>query len=534
MKKIQQGDFSFEVTETSSNIDHAQTIKLFKKHSHLSKLLSEKSVRILSIVPVMADEKEKQIKSGEIKAVVYDYKRNHSLVVKGNVNKPATLTVEESSSQPIPSDEEFNEAVQIFLKKEPSFNDAAKNRQLRIYKPMPPVVEERLADGSTDRIINIGLRSTNKSIKHEIIGVNMNKKSVVHFEQLPYGLPAELAGDCGIDYVQQPTTQRGTAGQYNVTVRRISTNEILWKFLVIRPAVSSGTRGSGIELKYVYYKGRKVLHQAHVPILNVRYDGDRCGPYRDWQFEESNFEAIDSDLAPGIRLCNSPAKTIFQSGNDNAGNFRGVAIYVEGDTVVLISEMEAGWYRYISQWSLKANGNIYPRFGFSAVRNSCVCNIHHHHAYWRLDFDVETISNNIAEEFNDPIIFGTGKWHRLRYETRRTKSIFNQRKWRIRNSGTGRGYLIEPGVGDGIADSFGVGDIWFVRYHGSSEFDDGVNITGGSTEQCKAHLDNFLTGESIENKDIVVWYGAHFSHDVHDTGSSVGHIVGPTLKPLNW
>src|SRR5215210_6319679 len=67
--------------------------------------------------------------------------------------------------------------------------------------------------------------------------------------------------------------------------------------------------------------------------------------------------------------------------------------------------MEAGWYRYISEWRLHTDGTIRPRFGFSAVTDSCVCNVHHHHVYWRLDFDIVTAENNVVREFNSPPLF---------------------------------------------------------------------------------------------------------------------------------
>ena len=54
-------------------------------------------------------------------------------------------------------------------------------------------------------------------------------------------------------------------------------------------------------------------------------------------------------IAPGFLLCPTPATTILDTGSD-AGNFLGVGIYVQGLEVVVVSEMEAGWYRYISEW----------------------------------------------------------------------------------------------------------------------------------------------------------------------------------------
>ena len=155
------------------------------------------------------------------------------------------------------------------------------------------------------------------------------------------------------------------AGSVWVTVTQGGT--AVWRFLVVRPAASSGTNGSGIELRYLDYRGKRVLYRAHVPILNVKYDGNACGPYRDWQNQEGMIQANGTDVAPGFRLCSAPAATILDTGND-AGNYLGVAIYVQGQEVVLVSEMQAGWYRYISQWRLHTDGTIRPRFGFSATR----------------------------------------------------------------------------------------------------------------------------------------------------------------------
>ena len=93
----------------------------------------------------------------------------------------------------------------------------------------------------------------------------------------------------------------------------------------------------------------------------MKDDGDACGPYRDWQNAEGMIQATGLDVAPGFRLCNTPATTILDTGSDT-GNDLGVAIYVQGQEVVLVSEMEAGWYRYISMWRLHADGTIRPAF----------------------------------------------------------------------------------------------------------------------------------------------------------------------------
>jgi len=187
-------------------------------------------------------------------------------------------------------------------------------------------------------------------------------------------------------------------------------------------------------------------------------------------------------------------------------------------------------------WRLHTDGTIRPRFGFSAVSSSCVCNVHHHHAYWRFDFDLRTAGNNLVREFNDPPLIGSNKWHDKNYEVRRPRDPARKRKWRVVNKATGEAYDIIPGANDGVATAspdwpFPRGDLWVLRYHGS-EIDDGVVATGPPYE---AGLDAWLTGEAINGADVVVWYGAHFTHDVtHEQPGHFGHIVGPDLRRVKW
>jgi hypothetical protein len=317
-------------------------------------------------------------------------------------------------------------------------------------------------------------------------------------------------------------------GSARVTVKQ--DGEVLWTLIANRPAASSGTNGSGVELRNVSYRGKRIFRRAHVPILNVRYDHDACGPYRDWQNEESMLSADGTDPAPGFRLCTTPAQTILESGRDH-GNHLGVAVFADGDEAVLVSELEAGWYRYVSSWRLAADGTIRPRFGFAAVRSSCVCNLHHHHAYWRLDFDVAGGGDCVVHEFNDPPVAGTSNWHPLRHEIRRARSVSRGRRWKVINRATGESCTLTPGAEDGHRDAFGVGDLWALRRR-PGEVDDGQSFTTDPAK-ARAHIDGFVNHESIHGTDVVLWYAGHFAHDIHHT-EEVGHIVGPTLTLGDW
>jgi hypothetical protein len=495
--------------------------------------LGDAESRVLSVAAIALPD-DAGAEPDHVRATVYDYVNERAVIVEAPIGDPSHVRVSSTVKQPPPSHDEFAAAVAA-VQADGELGAAVADGRLVAYRPMPPVIVDELEDGRVERTIAVGLRPAGGTgASHEIVGVRAATGELRRFES---GAPAGAIAQqelCGLPDAGQPTAQRGDAGGAKITVTR--GGDLLWSLVAVRPAASVGTNGSGIELRAVAYRGKRILRRAHVPILNVRYDGDACGPFRDWQWQEGMIQANGSDPAPGFRLCTAPAKTIFESGSD-PGNFLGVAVYVEGDEVVLVSELEAGWYRYISMWRLAADGTIKPRFMFGAVQNSCVCNVHHHHVYWRFDFDVVTGAHNVVREFNDPPLTGhTSRWHTLTHEIRRAKNPAHKRKWRVVNRVSGESYTLTPGSEDGVRDSFGVGDLWALRHQFGTQFDDGIGFTT-DLDQARAHLDGFVNGESIYDTDVVLWYAAHFTHDIHaeqSAGEGHGHIVGPDLVPGGW
>ena len=503
---------------------------------NVRKSIGQSKTRLL-YVEALDDDGNKERKPQppkRFRATLYDSTNHRTIFADGGLRDVRRVDITESALPPHPSGEEFAAAVKI-LHGDPMFAAALDARQIETYQPIPALALSELPDGRIERRIAVGLLARGGDAQHEIVAVDLARRLVMRYEErVPPNVRPRNRGLCGVPHAaNQTTATKGTAGQVWVTVTQ--GGQTLWRFLAVRPAASSGTNGSGVELRYVDYKGKRVLYRAHVPILNVKYDGNACGPYRDWQYQEGMIQATGTDVAPGFRFCPAPALTIIDTGSD-IGNFLGVGIYVLFNEVVFVSEMEAGWYRYISQWRLHANGTIRPRFAFAAVESTCVCNVHHHHVYWRFDFDIRTAGNNRVREFNDPPLIGASKWHNKRFEIRRQRDFARKRKWRVENTLTREGYEIVPNADDGVATAmpdspFGRGDVWVLRYHGS-EIDDGVVAVGPPYE---ADIDRWVNGEAIDNHDVVIWYGGHFTHDVnHEGPAQHGHIVGPDLKPVNW
>jgi hypothetical protein len=499
-----------------------ETSTMLVEHPRVREYLGDTDHRLISLRFADPDGKvEEPLPPDPYRATFYDYTNNRTIEALGLLSDRELLEVAEFGHQPLPSEEEYARAVEVLGRSE--FGSAIAEQQLLPVPTVPPLVETELPDGRIERTVAVGLVPRDERESYRLVGVNLIRHEIEHVE--PEGGADQM---CGFPWAPGPSV-RNAPGEVWVTVSQGGT--VLWRFLARRPAASSGTNGSGVELRYVDYRGKRVLYQAHVPILNVSYDANRCGPYLDWQNQEGQFEANGMDVAPGFRLCTAPAKTILDSGSD-AGNFNGVAIYIDGQEVVLVSEMNAGWYRYISSWRLHADGTIRPRFGFTAVQHPCVCNRHHHHVFWRLDFDIRSPSSNLVQEFNDPPLFG-GNWHDKMYEIKRFRDYVRNRKWRVMNTSSGEGYEIVPGGDDGVAYGmpdwpFPQGDLWIVRYKPGAEIDNGVVATGPPYE---ANIDNFRNGEFIKNQDVVVWYGAHFTHEI---AHHAGHTVGPDLVPFNW
>lgn len=488
--------------------------------------------RVLSvqaIEPVDVGKTGKELAAERWRAVIYDYASQQTLVAEGRLGGATIERLRQVGWQPIPSPEEWDAARDI-VAGHADLGAMVRAGEMIAYRPMPPVV---LSDAAAPRrLVTVGLlpRLPGGGRQHEIVGVDPGNRTVQRFAaRAPERALVRAAATCGAPPdAYQATTGQGVPGQYALTIRRGGT--VYWTLTAVRPSASSGLRGSGVELRNVHYRGRKVLARAHVPILNVKYQDDLCGPYRDWQYQESMLRATGTDVAPGFRLASSPPATIIQSGNDT-GNFLGTAAYRGGDEVTLMAEMEAGWYRYISQWTLHMNGTIKPRFGFAAVQNSCVCNVHYHHAYWRFDFDIGGAGYNFIQESS-----GQG-WQTIPRETKAFRDPQFAKRWRVGNRNLKARYEIRPNDHDGRAQAspdwpFPVGDLWFLRQR-ADEIDDGVTDTFGAVQ---ARLDRFVTGSSLTSADVVVWYAGHFSHaqdGAEETGGH-GHVIGPDLVPVNW
>ncbi|WP_433444667.1 hypothetical protein [Nonomuraea sp. CA-141351] len=451
-------------------------------------------------------------------ATVFDPVGNRAVELRGTLDRPERAELRPSAHRPPPSREELVAAAEI-LRADPRFPTG---EDVVVYRPMPPLADLENPDGTTVRRPTLGMYTPGEptGLRHRIVAVDLAGRAV---DWTPAGVNVRMHADCehsvpeGVDAL----TDHGGPDQVRVRVHRGATE--LWNLLVVRPRASAPQNpgvGGGVELREVRYRGRLVLRQAHVPVLNVEYEEGTT--FRDDASFETRFNAVGTDpVGWGWRLCEHPPRTILERPSTDAGNFQGVAFHHDGQELRIVSELAAGWYRYASDWRLGDNGDISPRFGFAATANPMTCLVHRHHAYWRLDFDIDGAGNDVIEQIDDtgsiipepvPIIRETSR-------KRRHPALY----WQVRDKASGRGYQIHPGPLDGTADAYGVSDLWFLRHH-PRELDD-----GNPGPRDRAAINRFLNGESLNGTNVVVWYAGHYYHDQAHPQPHQGELIGPRL-----
>ncbi|MEJ5295346.1 MAG: hypothetical protein WHT28_08895 [Fimbriimonadales bacterium] len=463
--------------------------------------------------------------------ILYDYTNNVGYRVEADFPYAKRVELTLLKEQPDTfSEVEYQEAVQI-LASDPKFGEPLR-RGIAFCSPgMPPVITQSLPS-VWERFDPIPVGKPAPS--HRTVSVLM------HFRP-GSGREGEV-GVFAIDMVDQrvaalgtgesdffpaacngPASGGGCSGGGGSEWQALAwpASNPVWQMLVRRPSgtTSDQNYGAGVELRDVYYNGRLVLRRGGMPVLNVFYDGNSCGPYRDWLYSETCFKCTGTDLGNGLRFAapGQKAITICDDANDS-GNFRGVGVYEDPDTgeLVLITECSAGWYRYITGWRFHPAGILKPRFQYGYTDSSCVCYGRLHNGYWRLHFALDGQGGLVVEETDMPYTDPRARWMPIRIEARRYRPQNRRhRYWRVRKLSTGFTATFVPGPKDGFFETNNTGeaDFWVLAYHANGSGDGELIGSSGSF----ANISQYVNGERTYNADLVVWYGVHLRKRGADT-----------------
>ncbi len=464
--------------------------------------------------------------------ILYDYTNNIGYRIEADFPRARRVEMKPLREQPdIFSEQEFQDAVHI-LAQDPKYGEPLRRGMAYCSPGMPPVLTEPAPYSPFGRFdpMPIGKPAPH----HRTVSVQM------HF--LPGSGREREIGVFAIDLVDQrvagygtgssdffPAACNGPASGGSCTGSGGSAwqalawpaNNPIWQMLVLRPSgtqSSGNSYGAGVELRDVYYNGRLVIRRAGMPVLNVFYNNNACGPYRDWLYSETCFKCTGTDIGNGLRVANpgTRAITICDDAND-AGNFRGVGIYEDPNTgeLVLITECSAGWYRYITGWRFHPSGIVRPRFQYGYTDSGCVCYGRLHNGIWRIHFALDGQGGLVVEESDTPYGARNARWTPFRIEARRYRPLNRPRRWRVRKLSTGFTADIVPGPKDGFYEtpSTGEADFWVLQYKASGSADGEINGSSGAF----ANISQYVNGERVYNADVVVWYGVHLRKRGADT-----------------
>ncbi len=547
-KKTNRSNQQFEIKARSwgpTQIETDAAKQRAEKSDAVRGVLKGAKYRLLGFEYVNRESDAAGAPPTHFRVLFYNYTEDSAVIAEGDFAGRESISVRVEPFDPGVSEEEIKAAYGV-LGLDPQLGPIYREGKLELYEAMPPV-----SNLTGERLVNIGVRNLNSG-DNQIVGISFKNDRIIRFENNAPPMSRATPAGCGIPSAGQGSLGPGVAGQSVITASEQGNPVPVWEMLVVRPSASSGApfERSGIEVRDVKYRGKSVLKRGHAPVLNVQYVSG-CGPFRDWQYGEGFFQIPTSGVTfpngetGGFALISSGIATTSVETRNDSGNFRGVAVYQQdsgfGQELVMVSELNAGWYRYVMEWRFGFDGRIRPRYGFASTSNSCVCIQRNHHVYWRLDFDVVSPTNKIflmerGRKFLTPVATETAMFR----NTQRNRGFL------IQNSTSDEAYSITPNPNDGtvtnaqgiLTDNYGAGDFWLFRFQGTaaspSELDD---PNSGSA----INVAPWLTGESLVNQDVVIWYGAHQTR-VDDTSLTAGsnqilagfHVIGPDIRPVRW
>ncbi|MBE1495578.1 Cu2+-containing amine oxidase [Amycolatopsis lexingtonensis] len=280
-----------------------------------------------------------------------------------------------------------------------------------------------------------------------------------------------------------------------------SPGSALWRFTY---TLADPPACEGIAITQAFYRDHQVLYKGSLPSLRVQYDHNACGPYKD-PLTYNNAQPL--------------------AGTKKVKTYTVVSAGLPGIAVEAFHRI--GAYKLTERWTFWADGRITPRLYSAGLQ----CNTdHRHHAYWRLDFDIDGAGTDSVFEYNTStpnLGWGPG-WHQKTREISRVKNPPTKRSWAIMDLNSQRGYHVLPDPDDGVADTFSDRDIWIMRYRG------GEDLRGNQGTAQGDGLAAYLTGEPMTSADAVLWYCGHLGHHAEPEHADEYHHCGPTLVPFRW
>ncbi|HEX9235515.1 MAG TPA: hypothetical protein VF972_04485, partial [Actinomycetota bacterium] len=250
----------------ASERDRASFVRAVRRHRKVDEFLRGARHRLISLRPVesLEDKDSGPVPPKRWEARFFDYTNNRVVKVQARFPAGAGPVASVSREFPVPTEDEWAEALEL-VRSDRRFGRSLERGSVAPFHPMPPLALAQDSGGEVERVLHVGLRARGRGTKAQIVAVNLIRQEVTSYGDVgPVQAPL-TEGDCQAPSEASCDVQTsGPPGQCWISWPSSSP---LWTFLAIRPSASSGQNASGVELRYVDYQGKRVLYQAHIPIL---------------------------------------------------------------------------------------------------------------------------------------------------------------------------------------------------------------------------------------------------------------------------
>src|SRR5918995_523480 len=187
-----------EYNEVQVNIEWAgpgpevvdEVSQALSEHPSVQEQLRETRQRLLSIELLNPEgvDRVDGVEPDRYRATTYDYTNNRVILTTGSLDDVrGSMEVSESGHQPLPTREEFEEAVEI-LHEDRDLGPKIRKQKVEPQPAMPPLLTEPTRpDGRVERTLAVLLLSQSDEALNEVVGVNMIGRTVLRF---PEGAPS--------------------------------------------------------------------------------------------------------------------------------------------------------------------------------------------------------------------------------------------------------------------------------------------------------------------------------------------------------
>lgn len=327
----------------------------------------------------------------------------------------------------------------------------------------------------------------------------------------------------------------------------------------------------GIAVRNVYFtppggQMRKVLYEGNISQIHVPYDdnGTRYHDVTDYGIGGSRLEELIQDDCPDGSLLSHQSKAVVCKRVNRRGHvYKSGSDGLQGHALAIFSVSKVGSYSYVPVWQFFDDGTINPMMGATGklqrrgvsnaygwpIRSNAISGISHiHNYYWRLDFELgEDRTNDIVEEIDllpsNNGLERTVSVTRLITETARSIDPEKMRSWRIRDGELTNSHeqpisyeLLPLKVGHrdvGPADEpWTHNDLYVTQVKACERFVSHNTISAN----CPEDIAGFVDGESLDDADVVLWFGVSFHHIPRDEDEVFMHTHwdGFQIVPRDW